>query len=65
MSDAAFLCFGDPDECWLCGGSASLGKTQQPIGGIDGRGRFCSTECAEEYLVAFPWPARVPEQRNP
>lgn len=52
MSDAFCLFF--PDECWLCGGSASLGDTQAPILGIDGRGRFCSEECAEEYLIAFP-----------
>jgi hypothetical protein len=48
MSDAIFLCFGSPDECQNCGGSASLGGTQEPI--VCGVGTYCSMECHDESL---------------
>jgi len=43
-----FIClyFGWPDECLNCGGSASLGGTQEPV--VSDRGRFCSEDCAAD-----------------
>lgn len=42
-----FLCYGDLDECQNCGGSATLGGTQNPT--EDGRGgRFCCVGCMDE-----------------
>lgn len=51
MPDAIFLCFGDHDECWNCGGWVHAGdppevpEGEEPIGG-----HFCSTECYDESL---------------
>jgi hypothetical protein len=43
---AVFVCFGSPDECLNCGGSASLGGTQEPV--VSTRGNFCSEDCAAD-----------------
>jgi hypothetical protein len=44
------LYFGEPDECQNCGGSASLGGTQERLGTPEGT--FCSTECHDEAIEA-------------
>lgn len=41
-----FLCFGSPDECVNCGGSATLGGTQEAL--VTDHGTFCSTDCHDE-----------------
>jgi hypothetical protein len=50
---AVFLCtaadIGLADTCCLCGGSASLGGTQDPIPGSVPSLRYCSTECHDEW----------------
>lgn len=42
------LCYGDPDECQNCGGSASLGGTQLRL--VTPDGTYCSTECHDEAM---------------
>jgi hypothetical protein len=45
---SSFICvyLGSPDECPNCGGSATLGGTQEPV--ETDRGRFCSDDCAAD-----------------
>lgn len=47
----ACLYFGSPDECQCCGGSASLGGTQQPL--VTDIGTYCSTDCHDEVRARF------------
>lgn len=67
MTDAVFVCFGDPTECWCCGGSTWAWAAEHPWRarwrrlrrrryGLDD-GRFCSEECAAQ-LARFA-PARL------
>jgi hypothetical protein len=35
------------DECWECGGSATLGKTQDAITHPSHSGRYCGYDCLE------------------
>jgi hypothetical protein len=42
--------FGTADECQNCGGSASLGGTQEPL--RTDIGAYCGVECFDEALEA-------------
>jgi hypothetical protein len=42
------LYFGTPDECLNCGGSASLGGTQEPLRAD--HGTYCSLDCHDEAV---------------
>ena len=52
----AFLCFGDPSECQLCGGwmhSTGPDNIQDVPEGEPGIcGRYCSTDCHDEAIEA-------------
>lgn len=37
------------DECWECGGSATLGGSQDAVTAPHVGGRYCSYECLESY----------------
>lgn len=54
---AVFLCYGHPDECQNCGGSAGLGGTQERL--VTEIGTFCDDDCFEE-AVEFQARAKAP-----
>jgi len=46
MTEVTICCYGNPDECQNCGGSASLGGTQERL--ETDIGVYCSVECHDE-----------------
>ena len=60
-TDVICLYFGDPDECQNCGGSATLGGTQEALKTPEGT--FCSADCHDE-AVEFAERAKAGHRSN-
>lgn len=55
LNSVLFLCYGDPEECQLCGGWLHSGDPPEVPEGEPGiAGKYCSHDCHDE-AVKLGW----------